>query len=158
MIEALTTGNGRASLLADPSLAPYLTSRAKANLKPTRAGSLSDPMGTYYQNVRKLHRSGALIVAGTDAPNPGVEHGASLHRELELLVEAGMPPLDALKSATSSAAAALRLKGQGRIVPGTTADLVLVKGDPTTDIHATRHIVSVWRCGRRVDRQPLEAR
>lgn len=158
MVEALTNGDGSSSLLADSRLAPYLSTRARENLKPTRAGSLTDPMGRYYDNVRALHRAGVRIVAGTDAPNRGVEHGISLHRELELLVEAGIPPLDALKAATSVAALAYRLKGHGRIVPGAAADMILVKGDPTTDILASRNIVSVWRCGQRLERQPTEAR
>jgi imidazolonepropionase-like amidohydrolase len=158
MVEALTNGDGSASLLADARLAPYLSTRARENLKPTRAGSLTDPMGRYYDNVRALHRAGVRIVAGTDAPNRGVEHGISLHRELELLVEAGIPPLDALKAATSVAASAYRLKGHGRIVPGAQADMILVKGDPTTDILATRNIVSVWKCGQRLERQPAEGR
>jgi imidazolonepropionase-like amidohydrolase len=97
-------------------------------------------------------------VAGTDAPNRGVEHGISLHRELELLVEAGIPPLDALKAATSVAASAYRLKGHGRIVPGAQADMILVNGDPTTDIRATRDIVSIWKCGQRLERPPTEGR
>jgi imidazolonepropionase-like amidohydrolase len=157
MAEALTTGEGSASLLADARLAPYLTDRAKANLKPARAGSLTDPITSYYENLNKLHRAGVPIVAGTDAPNAGVEHGISLHRELELLVNAGLTPLDALKTATSSAATAFRLTGHGRIVPGAPADLVLVKGDPTKDVLATRNIVSVWRCGRQVDRDRRDA-
>ena len=107
--------------------------------------------------MRNLHRAGVPIVAGTDALNAGVEHGISLHRELELLVDAGVPPLDALKAATSSAASALRMTGRGRIAPGAPADLLLVKGDPTTDILATRNIVSVWKCGRQLDRQLRDA-
>ncbi len=157
MSEALTTGEGTAALLADARLAPYLTDRAKANLKPARAGSLTDPITSFYENVNKLHRAGVRIVAGTDAPNAGVEHGISLHRELELLVNAGLTPVDALKAATSSAATAFRLTGRGRIVPGAPADLVLVKGDPTNDILATRNIVSVWRCGRQLDRRRRDA-
>jgi imidazolonepropionase-like amidohydrolase len=123
-------------------------------MKPTLAGSWTDPMSRYYDNIRVLHRAGVPIVAGTDAPNPGVEHGISLHRELELLVAAGMSPLDALKAATSVAASAYRLNGHGRIVPGARADMILVKGDPTTDILATRNIVSIWKCGQRLGREP----
>jgi imidazolonepropionase-like amidohydrolase len=154
MIEALTNGDGSSSLLADARLAPYLSARGRGNLKPTRAGSLSDPMSRYYDNIRALHHIGVPIVAGTDAPNAGVEHGISLHRELELLVAAGMSPLDALKAATSVAAAAYRLTGHGRIVPGARADMMLVKGDPTTHILATRNIVWIWKCGQRLGREP----
>lgn len=93
------------------------------------------------------------ILAGTDAPNPGTLHGASIHRELELLVKAGLTPVEALTAATSAPAAQFRLSDRGRIEPGRRADLLLVKGDPTTDIKATRSIARVWKGGVTVDRQ-----
>ena len=71
------------------------------------------------------------ILAGTDCSNPGTAHGASLHRELELLVATGMKPIDALAAATSVTADVFGLKDRGRIAPGLRADLVLVAGDPT---------------------------
>ena len=79
--------------------------------------------------------------AGTDAPNSGTAHGASLHGELQLLVEAGLTPTEALAAATSAPAAAFHLTDRGRIAPGLRADLVLVEGDPTADILQTRAIV-----------------
>jgi hypothetical protein len=99
--------------------------------------------------VRLLHDAGVPILAGTDAPNPGTAHGASLHRELELLVQAGLSPVEALRAATSSAARAFRLVDRGRIARGLRADVVLVDGDPTTDIRKTRAVVGVWKEGRR---------
>ena len=92
------------------------------------------------------------ILAGTDAINPGTAHGASIHRELELLVAAGLSPSEALAAATSVPASIFGLSGRGRIAPGARADLVLVDGDPTTDIKATRRIVGVWKQGRAIDR------
>jgi imidazolonepropionase-like amidohydrolase len=158
MVEALTTGNGSVGLLADTKLAPFLTPRARANLQPTRAGSLHDPMEAYFENVGKLYRAGVRIIAGTDAPNAGVDYGISLHRELELLVKAGASPVEALRSATASSAPALRLNGHGAIAPGAQADVVVVKGNPTSDILATRNIVSVWKCGAPIDREPRDGR
>jgi imidazolonepropionase-like amidohydrolase len=87
------------------------------------------------------------IVAGTDAPGPGTTYGASLHWELQHLVAAGMSPAEALAAATSVAARAFRLNDRGRIRAGYRADLLLVEGDPTRDIRATRHIVGVWKKG-----------
>ena len=88
------------------------------------------------------------ILAGTDAPNPGTSHGVSIHRELELLVRSGLTPQEAL------ACGHFRLRRQrfisttaAMIAPGKRADLLLVKGDPTQDITATRDIVSVWKLG-----------
>ena len=92
------------------------------------------------------------ILAGTDAPNPGTAHGASLHRELELLVHAGLAPTEALAAATSVPASAFHLADRGRVARGLRADLVLVNGDPTRDITATRDIVGVWKGGAPVDR------
>jgi Complex I intermediate-associated protein 30 (CIA30)/Amidohydrolase family len=86
----------------------------------------------------------------TDASMPGTTHGASLHREMELLVEAG---LTALAAATSVPAHAFGLDDRGRIAPGLRSDLVLVEGDPSQDILATRHLHGVWKRGSAVDRQ-----
>lgn len=97
--------------------------------------------------VAALHRAGATILAGTDAPAPGLAHGVSMHRELELLVLSGLTPLQALTAATSKTARAFGLHDRGRIATGLRADLLLVNGDPTTDIRATRDIAGVWKLG-----------
>ncbi|HEX9110608.1 MAG TPA: amidohydrolase family protein, partial [Terriglobales bacterium] len=76
-------------------------------------------------------------------PNRYSAPGASLHGELEYLVEAGLTPQQALVSATSAPAAAFHLADRGRIAPGLRADLLLVNGDPTADIKATRDILAI---------------
>lgn len=75
-----------------------------------------------------------------------------MHGELELLVRAGLSPLQALRAATSVSAKAFRLTDRGRIARGMRADLLLVDGDPTTDITATRGIAGIWKGGVAVDR------
>lgn len=65
------------------------------------------------QNVGALHRAGCTILAGTDAPNPGTVHGASLHRELQHLVAAGLSPVAALRAATADPAEVFALVGPG---------------------------------------------
>jgi imidazolonepropionase-like amidohydrolase len=102
--------------------------------------------------VAALRRAGVEVLAGTDAPSPGVAHGLSLHRELELLVLAGLTPSEALAAATSAPARAYGLHDRGRIAPGRHADLVLVNGDPTADVRATRDIAGVWKRGVRCPR------
>jgi len=102
--------------------------------------------------VRTLHDAGIRLLAGTDAANPGTAHGASLHGELALLVEAGLTPVEALAAATSRTADTFGLADRGRIAAGKRADLLLVDGDPTTDIAATRRIAGVWKRGVRLDR------
>jgi imidazolonepropionase-like amidohydrolase len=97
--------------------------------------------------VGALRRTGVPILAGTDAPSPGLAHGLSIHRELELLVLSGLTRLEALASATSEPARAFGFHDRGRIAEGMRADLLLVNGDPTIDIKATRDIVGVWKLG-----------
>lgn len=107
--------------------------------------------------VAALHAARVPLLAGTDAPNPGTAFGVSMHGELALLVEAGLSPLEALRAATSVPAQRFGLTDRGRIAPGLRADLVLVEGDPSADIRATRELVSVWKNGRRVDARPPAA-
>ncbi|RKT03640.1 imidazolonepropionase-like amidohydrolase [Streptomyces sp. 3211.6] len=99
-----------------------------------------------------LHRAGVRVLAGTDSnATPGVPftppHGSSLHHELELLVDAGLSPLDALRAATVLPARHFGLTDRGTIRPGHRADLLLIDGDPLTDIRATRRILRVWCAG-----------
>ena len=68
--------------------------------------------------TKLLYDAGVPILAGTDAPNPGTSHGSSLHRELELLVQAGLSPDAALAAATSVPARVYSLRDRGRIAPG----------------------------------------
>ncbi|MDT7800121.1 MAG: hypothetical protein QOI78_3554 [Actinomycetota bacterium] len=103
-------------------------------------------------SVTALYRAGVPILAGTDANNePGVPatvpHGASLHEELELLVDAGLSTVDALRAATVLPAKHFGLDDRGAVRPGLRADLVLVDGDPVADIRDTRAITRVWCAG-----------
>jgi imidazolonepropionase-like amidohydrolase len=94
------------------------------------------------------------ILAGTDVPATGTTYGASLHKELEHLVDAGLTPTAALAAATSAPARAFRMTDRGRIETGMRADLLLVDGDPTTQIRDTSKIVAIWKRGVRVQRAP----
>ena len=105
--------------------------------------------------VATFHRAGVVILAGTDSNDDltapcQVAHGESLHEELERLVDAGLTPSEALRGATSLAADTFGLKDRGVVAPGRRADLVLVDGDPTQAISATRNIRGVWIGGYRV--------
>jgi imidazolonepropionase-like amidohydrolase len=75
-------------------------------------------------------------------------HGKNV-RELELMVEQGMTPLAALKTATSGNADILRLADRGRIAPGLVADVVAVSGDPTREVAALWNVTGVWLAGKR---------
>jgi imidazolonepropionase-like amidohydrolase len=128
--------------------------RVMARVRSEFSGTLGLPPGGIHPAcagataaVKRLTAAGVPILAGTDAPGPGTTYGASLHWELQHLVDAGMSPTAALAAATSVAAGAFRLNDRGRIQAGYRADLLLVDGDPTSDIRATRNIVRVWKKG-----------
>ena len=159
VIESTAGVQSGAVLIDDARLKPFLAADEMRQLRssfPKRAGSTQN-IDNAFATVKQLKAAGARILAGTDAPNPGTTHGASMHRELELLVQAGLTPVEALTAATSAPAAAFSLEDRGRIAPGLRADLLLVDGDPTRDIAATRGIVTVWKGGIALDRRPEAA-
>jgi imidazolonepropionase-like amidohydrolase len=105
------------------------------------------------ESVAVLHAAGVPILAGTDAfsgpgpiPNP-VVHGPGLHEELALLVGAGLSEVEALRAATTLPAQHFGLSDRGTLQPGQRADLLVVDGDPTSDIHTTRAIRSIFAAG-----------
>lgn len=99
--------------------------------------------------VRRVRDLGGIIGAGSDSP-AGVYNlpGGGIHRELELLVAAGLTPLEAIHAATGAAAWILDRKDIGVLAPGRVADLVVVTGNPLTDIRASRGIQAVIQGGR----------
>lgn len=145
-------GHDAAELAADP--------RVRGKLSREWLDSLSRSMNVYPEGdlaassaaVRVLRDAGVDILAGSDVSEPlpmlgGLAHGASLHRELQLLVGGGFSPVEALRAATSVPARRFSLVDRGRIVPGARADLLLVDGDPTTTISDTLSTRAVWRRG-----------
>ncbi|MEM7082246.1 MAG: CIA30 family protein [Pseudomonadota bacterium] len=104
-------------------------------------------------NVRALHEGGVMILAGSDAPNPGTAHGYSLHRELELLASAGLSPTEALLAATRYPAQAFGLKQRGELSVGQRADVLLVRGNPYQNVSAARQIKHVIKNGHEISRR-----
>lgn len=103
---------------------------------------------TSLQLTRLFHEAGVMLTAGTDAPLAWILPGVSFHRELELLVEAGISPLDVIRIATHNGAAALGLLEEiGTVEVGKIADLVVLGSDPSIDISSTQDIVAVFRAG-----------
>jgi imidazolonepropionase-like amidohydrolase len=108
--------------------------------------------------VSALHRANVPILAGTDTPMPGIYPGFALHEELALLVESGLTPREALRSATLVPAQFLGLAAtSGAVSVGKRADLVLLDADPATDIRNTRRIDAVLLDGRLLRRADLDA-
>ena len=155
--DGFVPGRG-AALAADRRLKPFLSGELIRHMDGSErspSAPVSRNIDSIVAGVRSLTRSGATLLAGTDPPNGTVVHGASLHRELELLVESGLTPVQALTAATKSTADIFHLNDRGRIVPGRRADLLLVRGDPTRDITATRDIIHVWRTGVEFERATI---
>jgi imidazolonepropionase-like amidohydrolase len=107
--------------------------------------------------VGEMNKAGAPILAGTDtAAGVRVYPGFSLHEELELLVRAGLTPMEALQAATLNAGKYLGLADTGTIEKGKRADLVLLDSNPLADIKNTRKIRSVVLAGRYFSREDLD--
>jgi imidazolonepropionase-like amidohydrolase len=101
------------------------------------------------QTVKILHSAGVNIAAGTDSGTPGVVIGKGLHKELELMVEAGISPMEAITAATRNAADNLGKANElGTIEPRKLADIIAVSGDPLKDIRDTREIKLVIKDGK----------
>src|SRR5829696_2983285 len=142
MIKALVSNN----IPVDPTLDIY-----EAIIK-------EDPLNQYLwskvlQLTKMLYDNGVTILSGSDIPNFELVPGASLHHELELLVEAGIPPLEVIKIATRNGAQALGIeKDVGTIVPGKQADMMILSDNPMDDISNTKKIEAVISDGQFLDR------
>ncbi len=91
--------------------------------------------GIAMKDLRRLVDAGVEIVMGTDAGNIGTLHGPSIHREMKLMVDAGLTPLEVLRSATVGGARTMGLEGRaGEVAAGRLADLVILDADPLADI------------------------
>jgi hypothetical protein len=107
--------------------------------------------------VRAMRRAGVRLLAGTDASVPYCFPGSGLHDELELLVRAGLSPLEALQTATHNPAELLgRRRDLGTAERGKFADLVLLEANPLDNIRNTRRIAAVVLDGRLLDRATLD--
>ena len=127
--------------------------RGLAGLAGRREPLLREGLANASAGVLALHRAGARVIAGTDAPI--FPYGLSLVVELANYEAAGMPAAAVLKSATAAPAAALGLAGEiGTIEPGAMADLLLVDGDPLASITDLLQLRGVLRGGHHY---PLEA-
>ena len=102
------------------------------------------------EEVKKLQENNVQILAGTDPPNYGINYGTDLYEELEDFVAAGLTPIESIQTATSSPAKVFQLKNIGIIKPGALANVLLVDGDPTTNISDIRKIIGVWQKGEKL--------
>jgi imidazolonepropionase-like amidohydrolase len=130
----------------------------------TRAGWNDTDFGAFRRSrsmqdlfLRAFAAAGGRIATGTDAPNQLLVPGYSEHRELELLVEAGLTSREALRAATRNGAVLLGVDSLGLLAPGKVADLIVLTKDPLADIRNTRSIEAVMSRGRLLDTDSIRS-
>lgn len=167
MMTTLTIGENYSRLAEHPEYLDQPLYRASfsaaeiAKLKSEQRKEWQDSRWTWWmklmtpvaqENVRRVHEAGAILVLGTDQTI-----GPAVHREMELLAAAGIPPAAIIRIATLNAAMFLgREKDLGSIEPGKLADAVLLHADPTGDINNAKSIALVIKHGRVVDESALQ--
>ncbi len=131
----------------------YLTARAKVPLDSPMTALLRKEMDFEVAFVK----AGGLLVAGPDPTgNGGVLPGFGDQREVELLVEAGLTPVEAIQIATENGASYLGQQGRiGTLSPGKQADLVVIKGDPSKSIDEIENVETVFKAGIGYDSKKL---
>jgi hypothetical protein len=114
-------------------------------------------LAAVFRDTRRLADAGILLIGGTDAPYAAVFQGESIHHEMELYVEAGLTPLQAITNCTRNAAVYLGAAGQwGTLEAGKAADLLLIAGRPDRNIAESRNIELVMQAGKVLDRNALK--
>ena len=167
MIRNMGLATADEELLTDPRLA-FVPEAVRKNWRRDRedrlAGRTPQALALRREFLQKqiavtgaMRRAGVEFLAGTDTAAPYVFPGSSLHEELELFVQAGFTPAEALASATVNPALYLGMEDKlGAVETGKLADLVLLDGDPLEDIRNTRKIFAVMLNGRLLDRRQLD--
>jgi imidazolonepropionase-like amidohydrolase len=138
-----------------------LVERVRASYALRTPAAVEGAQKTYrimQRNLAKLNAAGALIGFGADSGAvPDYFHAYNTHRELQLMVEAGMTPAQALTAVTVTSAEFLRLQDHGTLDAGKAADFLVLDGDPLSDIANTRKIAKVYLRGQELDRAAMRA-
>jgi imidazolonepropionase-like amidohydrolase len=112
------------------------------------AGKIAEPIPMTKDNLKKMEDAGVTIAAGTDAGNIGTMHGPDIHREFEMMSEAGLTPMQILVAATQNAARVFSANPEmGTLEAGKLADLLILEADPLADIRNVRKIGTVIKGG-----------
>ncbi len=151
-------GPGRRAIVREPAIDFLRPSVRDEWRRASETGFPGYSHDRLMRRVAALHRQGVTLVAGTDAMGvPLMVPGPSLHRELALLVRAGLTPYEAIAAATTSAAALVGQEREyGRVAPGLRADLLLVEKNPLEDLSTLEHPAGVMTRGRWLPRARLQ--
>ena len=156
------------ALLDDPFLTSALAPESVQQFRSPeyRAKVAADPnvpkaraaLANGMRNLKTLHDAGVHLAFGTDSgANPTRIPGWAEHRELELMVSAGLSPMDALVAATRGSASMLGVSDRGTLQNGKRADFIVLQANPLEDIRNTRKLVSVWHAGREIPARDVAA-
>jgi len=138
---------------ADPKVVAELKDPARqAQVRKSKsAQQYKQALKIAMQNLKTLEDAGVRIAMGTDTGPPARFQGYFEHMELEMMVQAGLTPMQALVAATGDAARCMKKPALvGTLRPGMSADFVIYKDDPTKDIRATRSLEAVYVAGSRI--------
>ena len=97
--------------------------------------------------IKRYYDAGVPILTGTDPPNSQINYGTDLYKEMQLLVEAGIPSIEVLKDATAKPMGIFGIKDKGSVQAGYQADLVLIDGNPLENMQDLHQIVRIWKLG-----------
>src|SRR6185436_9334208 len=132
-------------VVLSPTLAVFERRRGDRDITEVEARGFENMI----EFVRLCHRAGARIVVGSHSTVPKAEPGGAYQREMELLAECGLTPMEVVSAATRNNADFFRVSSRlGTIEPGKLADLVLIDGDPVKEIQALRRVERVMLNGR----------
>jgi len=140
---------------ADPEiLAAMDVNKIPADKRPERVAKFIaerkpiEPPKVAMANLKRVQDAGIPVVMGTDAGNIGTLHGPSIYREMRLMAESGLTPLEVLRSATWNAAKTMGLEGKtGEVQEGMLADLVILDADPLADVMNLSHVYRTIKGG-----------
>ncbi len=158
-VNALAAGNLdilSRSLFEQSAPRGLIEATKKALGKEEKKEGFAFPEDLILSNVRRAAAAGVMLVTGTDSGNVPLIHGPAVHRELQMLIKAGLTPIAALKAATSNGAKLLGVANRiGYIKPGYEATLLIVDGNPLEDMSVTERVSLVFFKGERVARGDL---
>jgi imidazolonepropionase-like amidohydrolase len=155
----LSDGNPMTVLLRN-SVPPEVIQRMKdafAKRDPAQLERANTAYGILQRSIAKLNAAGAKLTLGADTGTQDNLFGFAEHRELEVMVKAGMSPAQGIVAATSRPAEYLRLEKMGSLVPGKDADFLVLDANPLDDITNTRRISKMYMKGTEVNRDALTA-
>jgi imidazolonepropionase-like amidohydrolase len=166
LFEQLLSAEGSQRLADRPEM-KYMPPGTLENWKLAKAQTMDDPQYNAQTVARAielrrkliiaLHRTGAGLLLGSDAPQVFNVPGFSVHRELAMMVDAGLSPFEALQTGTVYPASFLNIEDRiGTVQTGLDADLLLLDGNPLEDIANSRRVHGVMLRGRWLSRRELD--